>query len=158
MNDNVRSLETHKLEWHRECREAALFAEGLKVLLGDQTIRFTYREEADYDVIISREVEGKMYVSPVQLKRLVPEELNPKADLNEIITKMRNLTDSRDLVVAIFICRNIELEIDSIIIPEDVQVREIYVFGATSEDQKEWFICGDLNHPERPLAKFKYPE
>ncbi|MGH2611308.1 MAG: hypothetical protein ACRDHF_19690, partial [Tepidiformaceae bacterium] len=84
--DRVRRLRTTGLKRYREWRDAALFTYGMGLALG---ARVGYATEAtsDYDFVAAW-VEGDTpHFCPVQLKELVPADLNPGATLDGLLLK-----------------------------------------------------------------------
>ena len=99
-----------------------------------------------------------MGLSDLQLKRLPPESLNPHVDLDSIIAGLKKYVDSKDLVVAIMVSRNIELDLNKIKLPDSVKLREAYIFGAIDPNQSKWFIYGDLCSTDRAYIEYNYPK
>ena len=102
-----------------------------------------HQEDGDYDAVAAyRDVEGIHY-TPIQLKELVPEHLNPAATLQSELTKLRKYRDSRDLAVAFMVnrlTRIVPAELDV----TGIEVGEVWLYGAIDEDQVSWMLLGDI--------------
>ena len=138
---NVRNLRTHNLKNDREGREAALFCIGLSKYMGRKVI-FSPTESSDYDFVVCWVEEDTMNYTGVQLKELVPEHLNPAAELNDLISGLERYKDSSNLIVAIHLNRRIQLDINTLTIPK-LNLAGLFLFGAASEDQKNG-CCGGI--------------
>jgi hypothetical protein len=150
----VRELRTNSLKTWREAREAALFCHGLGQRL-DTTVLFAREEARDHDFIAASVISGVRHVVPVQLKEVVPADLNPSASMQRVLDSLAKYTDSADLTVAIYLnqCGRFD--------PANVRVNplsigSLWIFGAISEDLSEWAIWGDFL--QRPFGtRFAYP-
>jgi hypothetical protein len=155
IGQKVRNLRTNNLKAIREGREAALFCIGISKYMGKK-VNFSPTEQSDFDFVV-RWLEGDtMNYTPVQLKELVPEHLNPVAELNHLLSKLIKYTDSSRLIVAIHINRTIHLDISALDVPK-FKLAGLYTFASVSKDQKNWVLHGDLlgNIQETP---FEYPD
>ena len=151
LTEKEKNLRTPKLKKHREGWEAAIFTYGLSKILGTK-VYFTPHEDSDYDIVTMWKKEDEVAFTPVQIKEIVPEKLNPYTNINKEIAK---LTKYNDVCVAIHINRSGKLELEKIEIP-NLKISQLWLFGASSEDQSKWFIAGDiLNNPG--ISEFKYP-
>ncbi len=140
---HVKNLLTRDLQPERESWDAAV----LCYLLGEVSgldIRFSRTEASDYDSIFYWVDEESPKFAPVQLKELVPECTNPKANIGDVFEKLKKYVDSDDLVVGIKLNRRITLEFTELDTPE-LPVREIWLFGATKPDESEWSLFGKKN-------------
>lgn len=112
-------------------------------------------EEEDYDFVSLWITGDTQHYAPVQIKELVPANVNPYSDLNEIISSLKKYSGSRDLIVGIHVNRAGALDISKIGVPK-LNIREVWLFGSLTPDQSKWFLIGDvLNKPQ--CYEFYYP-
>lgn len=90
----VRNLRTNSLKCYREGREAAIFCYGMGKAVVHTPVYFAIVENADYDCV----ARCKYGFTPVQIKELVPEYLNPTKDLNQIIAELKKYPVSHNTV------------------------------------------------------------
>lgn len=149
----VRTLRTHRLNWLRQNRQAALFCYGFGAVL-QRPIEYAPVEESDYDCVFRWHDGNTTVFAPVQLKEVVPDRVNPRASLDGEIKKLSKYADSDDLIVAIHINRagGPRLEVT---VPR-LNLAALWVFGANNRDLSRWFYYGDLLR-EPSLHKFSYP-
>jgi hypothetical protein len=152
--ENVKTLRRNNLKKYREGRDAALFCLGMTKVEGT-TVFFALLEAQDYDFVARRQNGDEDIYTPVQLKEVVPESLNPDSTVNDALAKLAKYQGSNRTVVALRINRRINLEFNSIQIPK-IYLGGIWLYGAAGPDQQKWFIYGDLlNKPY--LWEFEYP-
>ena len=77
------NLRTNQFKQAREHRQAALFCEGMGARIG-HTVYFAAHEDQDYDFVASWVVGDQQHLAPVQLKEVVPTNLNERAELSSI--------------------------------------------------------------------------
>lgn len=152
----VASLRTHKLKIYLEGRQAALFCHGMSQRIGKE-VSFALFESADFDIVARYDDDGETRLIPVQLKELPPSEVNSNVELQHILDKLASkLKDSKDLVVAIHINRNIEeLRPADLRIPTDFG--GIWLYGGKDRTQHSWYLIGDLLHDPNLVSDFHYP-
>ena len=151
---NVRSLRTNSLKECRELREAAIFCHGMGERLG-RKVFLAQSESQDYDFVGYSVVGDLGHFTPVQLKEVVPADLNPAASVQKTIDALAKYADSEDLTVAIHLSQRIHFDPSSLIIP-NLRIGGLWVFGAISADQSEWALWGDLLSEVKGEA-FEYP-
>lgn len=151
----VASLRTNQLKRYREGRQCALFCFGIGQALGLE-VRFAMQEESDIDFVGRFEKNDEVHFVPIQIKELVPEKVRHEADLQTEIDKLNKYADSQDLVVAFHVNRNIQLDPSALDLSK-VPFKELWLFGATTESQEEWFLLGNLLSPSAHWHKFRYP-
>jgi hypothetical protein len=152
----VASLRTHKLKLQLEGRQAALFCHGVSARLGRE-VSFALFESSDYDIVAKFEDGGITKMVPVQLKELPPFEVHAPVELQHILDKVgRSLPDSKDLVVAIHINRDInDLRPAELRLPDGLG--EIWLYGAKDRSQQSWYLIGDLLKAPNLVSDFSYP-
>ena len=93
LSDAAKSLRTNSLKWARERRDAALFCYGMAQRIG-QPVFLAPSEAQDYDFVATWVYDGTRHFSPVQLKEVVPRELNPSASVQHTIDALAKYVDS----------------------------------------------------------------
>ena len=141
LTERVRTLRTNMLKPHREGREAALLCQGIGSAVLNNTVYFARSEKSDYDFISMWITGDTQHYSPVQIKELVPLDINPYLDLNKLISSLHKYNDSRDLTVAIHTNRQGSIDISQIVVPQ-LNIRELWLFGSLTLDQSKWFLFG----------------
>lgn len=126
IEERVRTLRTNFRKPHREGREAALLCHGIgKAVLGT-TVYVAPGEEQDHDFVSAWVTGDTQHYAPVQIKELVPSDINPYADLNEIISSLKKYSCSRDLIVGIHVNRAGPLDMTKIVVPK-LGIRELWL-------------------------------
>ncbi|MBW8369792.1 MAG: hypothetical protein K0M66_02250 [Thiobacillus sp.] len=154
LDPKIKQLRTNKLKKWREARQAALFCYGMSQRIG-QPIYLNNDEAQDYDFIASWAVGDEQHFAPVQLKEVVPTNLNAKSSLEEVISSLTKYVNSEDLTVAIHLNRKIQFDPKTITVPP-LNIAALWVFSSISEDGSEWALWGNfLEDPEG--SSFAYP-
>ncbi len=153
-NDKIKHLRTQKLRPHHEGREAALFCHGLASLIGSK-VYFARHEAMDYDIVTMFKSGDELHFAPVQLKELVPEDLNPTATFEVELKKLEKYTDSKGLIVAFHLNRKGQFDLSKLSIPK-LGISQLWVFGAETADREKWFLIGDLLKEPQKIS-FSYP-
>jgi hypothetical protein len=155
IDPKVVRLRTAALKGQREARDAAIFALGMSVRLTCPVL-FSPTEEADYDFITRTDLAGTSYFTPVQLKELVPEDLNPFASLDALLKKLRAKPVYSHTSLAIRLNRELKQVTFAAHQFDGLPFREVWLFYAASPDARRWRLLGDvLDHPQ--LTEFEYP-
>jgi hypothetical protein len=150
----AKALRTNALKRDRELRDACLFCWGMSCRIG-QTVWVYPREDSDFDFVAGWDVELNRHFALVQLKEVVPHSLNPNASLQAVANKLNKYPVSNALTVAIRINQPMRFDPAAVEIPP-LALAALWVFGAASEDQSKWFLCGNmLESPE--ISLFDYP-
>jgi hypothetical protein len=116
---------------------------------------FSPIEAADHDFVLSFEAEGIRRFTPVQLKELVPTELNAEATLEGLIKQLRARAVATNTVLTIRLNRGGREDLS----PQrfaGVPFREIWLFWAASPDATDWRLLGDMKS-EPILTEYLYP-
>lgn len=151
--DPIRHLRTNELKHCREIREAALFCYGMSCRIG-QSVYFSPDERADHDFVAMYVSAGVQHFLPVQLKELVPEQLNPAATIDDIVAGLGKYR-SDHLTVAVHLNRVGRFCPPAHRIPA-LQIAALWFYWATVPDQSEWCLFGDvLGVPQ--ASCFAYP-
>ena len=138
----LRTLRTNALKPWRELREAALFSHFMSERLGSR-VRIAKSESQDYDFVASWEFGDTRMFSPVQIKELVPEHLNPHAERERVMASLSKYVSSPDLTVAIHLNKRIQFDLSSIEVP-NLSIASLWLFGSISPDSSRWGLWGDL--------------
>ncbi|TDY36014.1 hypothetical protein [Janthinobacterium sp. 75] len=152
----IAALRTRELKPFLEGRQAALFCHGIGTRIGRE-VSFALFESADYDIVARYEDGGVMRMVPVQLKELPPSAVNSNVDLQQILDKLgKKLPDSKDLVVAIHLNRDIQgLHTEGLRIPTGFG--QIWLYGGKNHTQQAWSLIGDLLKNSNLVSDFHYP-
>lgn len=152
-DDKVRRLRTTELNKYREWRDAALFTYGMGLALN---ARVGYATEAtgDYDFVTAWTRGDEAFFCPVQLKELVPADLNPGATLDGLLLKLRKYAGPTQTVLAIRLNRRGQLNLARGWPP--VPFAQLWFFWASAPDGNEWSIYGDALGAPQQWA-FDYP-
>jgi hypothetical protein len=154
LNEKVKNLRTQKFKHHREGWEATLFCYGMSQLLKTTVFVAPY-ELSDYDAVSKYIQDDVQHFTPIQIKEVVPERLNPNTSINQEIAKLNRYPASKDTVIVMHVNRPGRLDLSDIQTPK-LNISELWLLGASSQDQRRWFIAGDLlNRPN--IFEFDYP-
>jgi hypothetical protein len=154
LEDKIKNLRTRALRQHREGWEAAIFCYGMGKMIGVR-IYVTPYEASDYDAVAVRGEGDAQYFTPIQIKEVVPSDLNPGTDINKEIAKLSRYPVSNDTIVAIHVARAGRLDLSLIEVPR-LNIGALWLFGACAPNQSKWFIAGDLLDNPR-IFEFEYP-
>lgn len=153
VSESVRTLRTNDLKNVREYRQAAIFCHGISFFL-KQKVLFCPTDRHDHDFIATWQVDDERHFVPVQLKELVPEHLNPKSTLDEIVKKLSKYKSSTDLTVVIFLNREGSFNPSRLALPANIQISGLWIVTRIGDDR--WRLVGDwvncLQHVD-----FDYP-
>lgn len=154
----IRTLRTNGLKAMREMRDVAIFCVGMSEHL-DCKVCFSAFEEQDYDFVSRWEEDGWLKYCPIQLKEIVPEELNETITVQKIIDKLERYTDSADVTFVLKLNRVCQFNPSDIVISDNLSIGGLWVFGSVSEDQSEFALWGNfLNSVQNDMGiKFLYP-
>ena len=156
LQPKVKALRTNSLKAAREQREAALFCHGMEEHLGHK-VYFAAQEDQDYDFIASWIVGEKRHYAPVQLKEVVPAEINPQASIEAIVPGLSKYTDSDGLTVAIHLNQQGRFEPALLQLPE-LRIGALWVFAAAAPDQSRWNLRGNFTESCLYRTEFSYPD
>ena len=154
LDAKVKALRTNKLKHWKEAREAALFCHGMSQKMG-VPISFCPEEAQDYDFIATWTLDDVQHFVPVQLKELVPENLNDNSCIERVLQGLTKYVDSEDLTVAIYLNRAMSFDLNNITIPS-LSIGALWVFGSISADQSSWGLWGNLLEQSEGI-RFEYP-
>lgn len=152
----LRTLRRRDVRKYGEGRQAAIFCHGMAALSGLR-IDFAMLEEADYDFVAAYKNGDVLNFVPVQLKELVPTHVNPRAELQDELDKIAKYVDSKDLVIAFYLNTEKRIEFSELRFPVGV-VAELWFFGASSQDQANWVLVGDMLGNNPVIYRFNYPD
>jgi hypothetical protein len=155
IDSKVRSLRTRSLRPYNEKRQAALFCYGMSCLLG-VPVSYAHVEGEDFDCVACWRIEETLHFCPIQLKELVPPNVNPHVALETELAKLKGrYADSRDLTVAVYLNRPLRLEAPPRL-PEDLNLGALWVYGASRPDRSMLVMYGDLLS-EPTMYEYAYP-
>jgi hypothetical protein len=152
LDPKVRSLRTTRLNQIREWREAAVFAYGMGQAQGVD-VGYAREEASDYDFVTTWKKAGAVHFCPVQLKELVPEELNRNATLAGLFSGLGKYSKT-DTVLAVKINRKVD-----VVLPEKpiIPFSQLWLFWASAPASSRWCLYGDALREPGYFA-FDYPE
>jgi hypothetical protein len=160
LSPTVADLRKRDLRQYLEWRQAALFSHCISEGVLGVPVAYCLVEDEDYDCVVRWRVEGTEHFAPVQLKEVVPVDLNPAADLNKELAKLQKYASASNTVVAVHLNQSQRLEFASIK-PPKTGCSEVWIYGSASEDQSKWFVYGDIlkqprgyevSYPAQPRA------
>jgi hypothetical protein len=151
----VRNLRTRDLRPLRELREACAFCYGMSECTG-QKFYVAHVEAQDYDAVAMWVRDDVQSFAPIQIKEVVPHEVNPAASVQPVIHGLKKYANSQDLTVAIHLNRMVKGFNSSEISVPRLNIAALWMFGAIARDQSRWAIWGNfLGEPE--AAEFSCP-
>ena len=150
------SLRKREFRKYGEGRQCALFCYLIGKAL-DLNMKFALDERGDYDCIAYFEKDGVNNFVPIQMKELVPEKVNPHANLQNLINSLSKYVDSNDLTVAIHLNQAGTIRPSELTIPE-LHIGELWFFGANKPDQSVWTVIGNLLEPNARFYEIEHPE
>lgn len=156
MPRNFASLRRRDVRHIGEARRCALFCYGVGQLLGVK-ISFADHESKDYDYVGVYTHNGRRSYVPIQMKEFVPAGINPKAQLQGEIDKLRKYRDSSDLVVAMHINRNGFFRLSELDF-SGLSIKELWFFGAKEDSAQNWLVIGNLLKQSAVWHEFRHPE
>ena len=154
--DRIKTLRTNGLKSEREMRDAALFCVGMSRNL-ETDVWFAPVEEQDHDFVTTWRTGDTQHFCPVQLKEVVPQHLNPNASVQAVLDKLSHYADSSDVAVAIKFNQQGRFDPAAVVIPRDLAIGTLWVFGALSEDQSEFGLWGDFLTTGSATVGIRYP-
>jgi hypothetical protein len=140
----------------RESLQAALLCHAISESILKTQVSFARFEDADYDCVFQWRSDGDARFAPVQLKEVVPREINPKSSIDTVLEKLERYHDPHSLIVGIYLNRLGVTDLERVLFPR-LSVRELWVFGPTRPDRSQWAIYGNVLAPTRQLSLFDYP-
>ncbi len=155
MDERVRRLRTPGLKTYREARDAAIFVYGMG-LAKQLPLEYTPFEQSDYDFVARWTDATTQHYVPVQLKELVPTDLNPKLTLEALLNEISSNAPKTSTVLAIKLNRQGRTDLKQLPIPK-LHYSQAWFFYATGPESRNWSIFGDaLGTPG--YFPFSYPE
>jgi hypothetical protein len=150
----VRHLRTRDLKPLREFRAACLFCYGWEQIDG-QKIYVAQAESQDYDAVAMYEVPPHRHFAPIQVKEVVPNEVNPAISIQDVVNGLQKYGDSRDLTVVVHLNRVTRFSLSQLVIPP-LKIAALWIFGAIGPNQQRWVIWGSFLENVR-WGEFEYP-
>jgi len=123
-------------------------------LIGTPVFVASY-ENSDYDAVAKRIEKDTEIFTPIQIKEVVPNDINSETDLNKEIAKLSRYPVSNDTVVVIHVNRTGRLHLPSVRVPS-LSIGSLWLLGASTPDQQKWFLAGNLLDNPR-IFEFNYP-
>ena len=151
-----RNLGARRIQEISEMRQGLLFCYAMSVRL-ERPVYFARIEQADYDGIAYWPDGDCARFSPIQLKEVPPQQLNPAACLQDVLNGLEKYVDSADLVVAVHVNQVGTITTGELVAPK-TKLGGLWIFLATNPDQTEWVLYGDLQDSAQSETFFRYPE
>ena len=142
MDERVRRLRTPGLKTYREARDAALFVLGMGLGKGVRML-YTPLERSDYDFVATWNEQDTQHFCPVQLKELVPQDLNPTTSLEDLLVALNDERTKTSTVLAIKLNRRGRIQIEGLQMPK-LPYNQLWLFWASSPDANNWYLFGDM--------------
>ena len=155
MSYHSSSLRTRSLRKFGEGRQAALFCYAMGKVIGSP-VAFSQAESQDHDIIARFPANGYFNYVPVQLKELVPEFINPDANIQDELNKLAKYVNGQDLVVAYHLNRKMTIALSNLNFPYG-KIGELWFYGATEPNQSRWIAIGNLLSNNSMAYEFTYP-
>jgi hypothetical protein len=151
----VKNLRTRELRPLRELREACTFCYGMTECTG-QKFFVAHAEAQDYDAVATWIVGDCQSFAPIQIKEVVPHEVNPVASVQHVIEGLQKYVNSEDLTVAIHLNRIVSGFNPAEIVVPPLKIAALWMFGAIAADQSRWAIWGNFLD-DLQAREFSYP-
>jgi len=150
---SIRSLRTNRLKRWRETRDAAIFCVGMGARIGC-SVYLARSEAQDYDFVASWVTEDTRRFTPIQLKEVVPTDIEPEASVQKAIDALKSkYVRSSGLTVAIYLNQRIRFDPSAITIPQ-LNISGLWIFGGLGGST--WGLWGDFL--DQPVGtQFEYP-
>lgn len=155
----VRTLRTNELKPWREFREGCLFAYGLSVHSAQEVlIAKAEKQNCDYDCVLRWVDPDKgVHYGPVQIKEVVPDELNPTTSVQTVVDKLTAYAGDPKLTVALHLNRKVEFAPTELSIPK-LQLGALWVFGSVTPGPfGTWALWGDFLSSQIHCTEFQHP-
>lgn len=146
----------HAMKPHLERRQAALFAYGLGRRLQTRVaFAAASAENLDYDFVIAFRLGDEGHYWPLQVKELVPDDINPNASLDGLLAGLAKYSHAPRLCVAVYVNRRVG---PSPITISSLKVGSLWMVGGRDESGTKWTLQGDFLQPNCQATDFEYPE
>ncbi|MDP2015373.1 hypothetical protein [Hydrogenophaga sp.] len=155
LDAQVRTLRTNKLKEWREARLGALFCHGMSERMG-QKVFLSKGEFEDADFVGMWFDGDVQHFAPVQIKELVPEELNSRVTLDTLVQGLSIYSGRKDLTVLIHLNRRAHFKPESLVLPPQLPIAALWVLACTDSTQSEWAIWGNFLEQVEG-TRFAYP-
>ena len=152
----IKSLRTNSLKSSRESREAALFCHFMGERIGYKVYFSAGEHQQDCDFIARWDIDNTRHFAPVQLKEVVPKHTNYAATLEGVINSLSKYVDSKNLIVAVHLNQESHFDLQKLSLP-NLNIAQLWVFGATSQDQSSWRLWGNLLQTPIETTSHQYP-
>jgi hypothetical protein len=150
----IRRLRSSQLKGPREVRNAAIFTHGMAAAIGTK-VYFAAIESSDYDFVTTWQIADQQKFCSVQLKELVPVDLNSNQRLPDLLASLEKYQPTR---TALAVLLNKPWQMDVKDIPAVARrFSQLWFFWLASPDGNNWKIQGDaLAVPA--TYDFRYPQ
>lgn len=154
-NEKVRRLRTQGLREWREARIAALFCHGYAERVG-QKIYLSKGEFDDADCVAYWNDGRADNFAPIQIKEVAPQDLNSKAQFQDVLNSLGKYSGTQDLSVLVHLNQQISFNPKKLTIPDGLKISSLWIIACISPDQSKWALWGNfLEQAEK--SEFAYP-
>ena len=133
-------MRRNKERWERW--QAFAFAQGLSVAVRKQPVELTQFESSDFDIVCRIQTPSKIEYLPVQLKEVVPEDLNNQTDAQIVLNKLSEYCTSNDTAVSVYLTRPHSAG-TPFRVPSNLQLESLWLVGLTEINPLRFVIIGD---------------
>lgn len=151
---SVKQLRTNELKPIRELRELCLFCYGWSQIDG-QNFNVGHAEAQDFDGVAMWVVGNNQHFAPIQIKEVVPRELNPTASIQAVVNGLTKYVDSEDLTVVVHLNQVTKFSPLELRVPP-LKIAALWVFAAINVHQTKWVIWGNFLEKLR-WGEFAHP-
>jgi len=154
----IQTWRARRFDKYRFREQAAIFCYGLRSLAPrcSWAIAMWPEVQSDIDCVFRCRCpwDKEEKYKTVQLKELVPDDVNPIASLQDILDELDKYADDSDLAVGIYLNRDVEVHFGTLRLPKKF-IGQIWLFG---QDQLPgtYFLLGDLMRQWR-RSQFSHP-
>ena len=158
MNERLRHLRTNSLREWQEARYAALFAYGISNAVLHLPTRLSKTEKVDFDAVMKWQKNGEDHYSPLQIKELPPDDINPDVSLDDILDKLGKYSGEDNLTVVVCLNRRTRIKFQPWDRESKPRISELWYLGCTDAYQSKWFLYGSALEKNPRRFDFEYPE
>ena len=158
MEERIRHLRTNSLKEWQEARFAALFAYGISNAVLHLPTHLSKTEKVDFDAVMKWQENGEDHYSPLQIKELPPDNINPDVSLEDILDRLGKYSGEDNLTVVVCLNRRTRIRFQPWDRLSKPRISELWYLGCTDEYQSKWFLYGSALEKNPRRFDFDYPE
>jgi hypothetical protein len=158
IDERIRHLRTNSLKEWQEARFAALFAYGISNAVLHLPTHLSKTEKVDFDAVMKWQQNGEDHYSPLQIKELPPDDINPDVSLDDILDRLGKYSGEDNLTVVVCLNRRTRIKFQPWDRQSKPRISELWYLGCTDEYQSKWFLYGSALEKYSRRFDFEYPE